>query len=234
MRTRRAIFLFLIPLVLFSAFNPVLSAPFSKEELRGFLEGMDSYQSSRTVEELIKKAPEVLEEVLLWQDPTNHYGRWNGLSLWCVLAGNGIIDMSKFFEVTVSLLSNVQTHSLKTLVEDERRHLKTIITVFGGKPVFSVPVYKGPQSSVGFFMICLRYLAKHNMIKKRSTLDKMVNQLSTIKDLLAEADSKKDVIAITQLKSFLQALNQHRGDFTEDSFEVVTVFAKNIIAQIEK
>lgn len=213
---------------------PGFGERFSKEVIRSWLEHMDSPQCNDKTLEMARNAPKALEEVLLWKDPKNHLGRWNGLGNWSQLASEKTISMDDYFDVTIHMLSKIDEFVFPDLLPEERRHLTDFITTFGNKPYKEIPVYIGVHSSVGFLIVCLKTLAKYNMIKKRDTIDEMMGQLSEIKDDLEKNRAKNNNVAIKKLQDFLVTVERRRDDFTTDSFEVINKFAKNILSQLEK
>lgn len=205
----------------------------SINDLRSELEGMDSPTCFERIYLQVRENPKLLEEVVLLKDPKNFYGRSNGTIMLAKLAIEKKISMENYFNVIVTLLSEVNTSTLPEFFKQERSDRIGNITGFGCKPYKEVPIYKGVHSSIGFFIIYLKTLPKYNMIKNRDMLDEMLGQLSEIKNDLEKNGEKNNKIALQKLQVFLQSIEHRKDDFTTDSFEVVTVFTKNIISQLE-
>jgi hypothetical protein len=214
--------------------TPLIEAKkLSKEELRDLLQGMDSPTCFDRVFSYIYNDPETVEEVILWPDPKNIYGRCNGSGFLGRLAYEGRIPVSRYYDIVVQILSRIDEMTTPETLNEERQLFIARCYAFSTKPTSAISIYKGVHSSVGFFISCLKALAKHNMIKRAESLQDMVFELAEVEKNLERDGESYYATGREKLGALLALVESRKNDFTVDSYKVVTQFTRSILAQLK-
>jgi|GEM_PF-3989831 len=219
----------------FSLFSelPAFGEKVSKEKLRGLIAGMDDPYSFERILRICEENPDTLSEVLFIDDRSNHYGRYNGLSFWQVLAWTGKIEIEKYFDVAIRLLLEIKFLAPTKLLDDEHRAVIKSLASFGIKPFKATPIYKDFASSLDFLIICIKTLNKYEFIKSAEVFDNILKQVDEIKNSCVKTDGKKKGETSQKLRSFINDIDSRKADLTDDCREVITKFTRNLITQID-
>ncbi|MFZ2961286.1 MAG: hypothetical protein WA705_30795 [Candidatus Ozemobacteraceae bacterium] len=227
MNNSRVIF-FLIVVFCFYYISPALCEKYNKEELRKGIEGVDTPDSAQQVFEMEKDSPKALIELILLDDPTNNYGRTNGIGALAVLAQRGILSFDEFFDVVIQLLSKIKSLALPKYYDAEHKRIIYVTTMFGACPLGENKTYKGPKISLENLVSCVLFLTKYKLISGSGTADLIINKINEAKDKLQD----KQVISSETaqvLHSLVKEVNFRKDDIKEDAQKVISSFVDNII-----
>ncbi|MBF0499840.1 MAG: hypothetical protein HQM09_06895 [Candidatus Riflebacteria bacterium] len=118
--------------------------------------GVDTPATAQYAMEVARQAPRALMELILMDDPTNYYGRSNGIGILAIMAEEGIISIDDFFEVGIQLLAKIKNLAYPRFYSDEHKQIIYVTAMFGANPLRDAKTYKGPKSTLEHLVSCTR------------------------------------------------------------------------------
>lgn len=212
--------------------TPEVCRSLDQSDLERWLNRIDSRYDSQELMAVVREFPEKLEPVLL-SHSNSIQTKSSALGFWCVLAAEGKISIERFFDVAVSSLALLSGHLPISERDGEQRYYVYVLSSFGSKPRRVTPIYKGVQSSMSFFLICVKAMAKQKMIKSGDALQKILSEGSAIQALFELGTEKEKWEGVKRLGALIGYSEREPAIFSSASFSLFREFARNITLQLK-